>query len=175
MTHFLAFAAILLLAAIALQDFLVPSLRNATISSGLTGRYHVLLDVAYVPLAVAMFTSFYGRLAMQILGGVAGALLIGVAATNTAWRFFDRITDGQHARWHSRLTIALFVTAILLQIPGDGHGRWMLTVLNLALPAAAYAYFALLWPTRVDGVLVAASPAAEKLYVAGLCIWLMAW
>lgn len=174
MHAFLALACLIVLIVIALQDYFVPSLRNATISSGLTGRYHVLLDVAYVPLAASMFTSFSGHLSMQILGGIAGIALLGVAATNTAWRFFDKLTDGQHSIWHTRLTITVFVSALLLQPPGDGHGRWMLTLLNLALPAAAYAYFAT-EKTGIDGIIIAASPAAEKLYVAGLCLWLIAW
>lgn len=175
MTHaFLALAALVLLIVIALQDYLVPSLRNATISSGLTGRYHVLLDVVYVPLAASMFMSFRGHLVMEILGGIAGLALVGVAATNTAWRFFDKLTDGQHSLWHTRLTLTVFVSALLLQIPGDQDGRWILTLLNLALPAAAYVYFAT-ENTDIEGIVVAASPAAEKLYVAGLCLWLMVW
>ena len=175
MTHaFLALAALVLLIVIALQDYLVPSLRNATISSGLTGRYHVLLDVAYVPLAASMFTSFGGHWVMQILAGISGAALLGVAATNTAWRFFDKLTDGQHALWHSRLTIVVFASALLLEVAGDRGGRWWLMLLNLALPAAAYWYFTT-EKTDIEGIVVAASPAAEKLYVAGLCLWLMAW
>lgn len=175
MTHaFLALAALALLVVIGLQDYLVPSLRNATISSGLTGRYHVLLDVAYVPLAASMFTSFGGHLVMQILAAIAGLALVGVAATNTAWRFFDRVTDGQHSLWHSRLTITVFASALLLQVAGDHGHRWLLTLLNLALPAAAYVYFAT-EKTDIEGIVIAASPAAEKLYVAGLCVWLFAW
>lgn len=175
MTHaYLAIACIAVLLVIALQDYLVPSLRNATVSSGLTGRYHVALDAVFLVLALVMFTSFRGHWLMEVLAAIAGLALVGVAATNTAWRFFDKLTDGEHSLWHTRLTITVFVSALLLQVAGDHGARWWLTALNLALPAAAYVYFAT-EKTDIEGIVVAASPAAEKLYVAGLCLWLIAW
>ena len=175
MTHaFLALACLALLAVIALQDYFYAPLRNETISAGLTGPYHVLLDIAYVPLAASMFTSFGGHWLMEVLGGVAAIALLGVAATNTAWRFFDKLTDGQHSLWHSRLTLVVFVTALLLQIPGDRGALWLLTALNVAIPGLCYAYFHFR-KTNVDGTVIAASPAAEKLFVLGLSVWLIAW
>lgn len=175
MTHaFLALACLVLLGVIALQDYFVPSLRNETISSGLTGRYHVLLDVAYLPLAAAMLLSFRGHWLMEILAGTAAIALLGVAATNTAWRFFDQLTDGQHSLWHTRITIVVFGSALLLQVAGDQGGRWGLTLLNVAVPAIAYEYFSRR-KAPLGGMVVAPGPAAEKLFVAGLCLWLITW
>lgn len=165
---FLAAAALALLVIIALQDYLVPSLRNATISSGLTGRYHVLLDVIYVVLAVALVMAFTAHVGREVLAAVSAIALVLTAATNTAWRWFDKLTDGQHSKLHSIFTLIVFVSALLLEIVSGGY--WWL--LNVALPAAAYFYFTT-EKTDIEGIVVAASPAAEKLYVAGLCIWLM--
>lgn len=173
MSHaFLALACLLLLGVIAAQDYLVPALRNETISAGLTGPDHVLLDAAYVPLAVALLLAFDGW--MELFAAIAAVSLVAVAATNTAWRFFDSLTDGEHALWHSRFTLAVFTSALALQLAGDHGWLWWLTALNVAIPVVAYAFFRF-EKTNIDGTVISASPAAEKLYVAGLCIWLIAW
>jgi hypothetical protein len=170
----LPLASIALLGVIAYQDWKVPTLRNATVSSGLTGQYHALLDASYVPLSVALLMSFHSRPLMAIFAVIAAISLLMVAATNTAWAFFNSITDGEHSLWHTRFTIAVFVSGILLQVAGDSGWRWALTAATIAVPAAACGYFA--WkPTVIKGTQIAASPAAEKLYIAGLCIWLAAW
>lgn len=168
----LLLSCIALLLIIAAQDLWYAPLRNETISAGLTGPYHVLLDAAYVPLAYALCTSFGGHPAMMLFGVISGLALIAVAVTNTAWRLVDRFTDGKHALWHSRLTLVVFVAAIALQVSGDHQGFWILTALNILVPGACYLYFHLK-PTIIGGVAVAASPAAEKLYVFFLCLWLV--
>ena len=168
----LALSCIALLLVIAAQDFLVPALRNETISAGLTGRYHALLDASYLPLAAALCFAFTGW--MQLFATIAAVALLLVAATNTAWRWFDALTDGQHAVWHSRFTIVVFTSALALQVAGDHGWRWSLTVANVAIPGACYAWFHFR-PTIVKGTLVEASPAAEKLYTLGLCAWLIVW
>lgn len=173
MTHaFLALACLALLLVIAAQDDLVPALRNSTISAGLTGPYHVLLDVAYVPLAAALCLAFTGW--MEVFAVVAAVALVLVAATNTAWRWFDLLTDGGHSRLHSIFTLVVFTSALALQLVGDHGWRWVLTIANVVIPAFAYAYFHVR-PTTIKGATVRASPAAEKLYVLGLCIWLITW
>ena len=168
----LALSCIALLLVIATQDYLYKPLRNETISSGLTGPYHVALDASYIPLSIALILSFRGW--MELFACIAATALILVAATNTAWLFFDGLTDGQHSLWHTLFKLVVFVSALALQVSGDHGYWWALTALNIAVPGTAYAYFHFR-KTVIDGVDVAASPAAEKLYVAGLCIWLIAW
>lgn len=173
MTHaFLALACLALLLVIAAQDWLYKPLRNETISAGLTGPYHVALDAAYVPLAAALCLNFSGHPLMRVFAVISAVALILVAATNTAWRFFDLVTDGAHALWHSRFTLAVFTSALALQIAGDHGWRWGLTALNVLVPGAIYAYFHYR-ATIIDGVSVAASPAAEKAFVGFLCLWLI--
>jgi hypothetical protein len=173
MSHvFLALACLALLLVIAAQDYLVPALRNETISAGLTGKEHALLDASYVPLAAALCLAFTGW--MEVFAVIAAVALLLVAATNTAWRFFDLITDGAHSTWHSRFTLVVFTSALALQVSGDHGWWWALTAANVAIPAACYAYFHYR-ATIIDGVSVAASPAAEKVFVLGLCVWLIAW
>lgn len=169
---FLALACAALLGTIAAQDFMWKPLRNKTISAGLTGPYHVLLDASYIPLAVALCMAFNGW--MEVFAIISAIALLLVATTNTAWKFVDSITGGQHAKWHTRFTLVVFVSALLLQVFGDRHLMWALTALNLIVPAIAYVYFHYC-QTDIDGVVIAAIPAAEKLYVAGLCIWLIVW
>jgi hypothetical protein len=171
---FLALASLALLGVIAAQDWLYAPLRNETISSGLTGPYHVLLDASYVPLSIAVVIRFIGHPLMEVLAIIAAIALLFVAATNTAWRFFDSLTDGEHSLWHTRFTIVVFVSVLLLEAAGDHGWRWALTAANVAIPAAAYLYFRER-KSPVDGTVVQPSPAAEKLYVLGLCIWLIAW
>ena len=173
MSHvFLALSCIALIGAIAAQDYLVPSLRNATISSGLTGPYHWVLDGTYVVLAAALCIAFTRHHLMEALAVISAIALILTAATNTFWQYVDKLTNGQHSLWHSRFTIAVFVSALLLQIVGDKGKLWMITVATVALPAAAYAYFHF-YKATVEGISIAASPAAEKLYVLCLCVWLI--
>lgn len=170
----LALSCLALLLVIAAQDWLYKPLRNETISAGLTGRYHVALDAAYVPLAAALCLNFDGHPLMRVFAIISAVALILVAATNTAWRWFDLLTDGAHSTWHSRFTLTVFTSALALQVIGDHGWRWWLTMANVAIPGACYAYFHYR-ATIIEGVSVAASPAAEKLYVFGLCLWLIAW
>lgn len=172
---FLTLSCLALLGVIAAQDYLYKPLRNETISAGLTGPYHALLDISYVPLAAALCIAFDGW--MELFAMVAAAALLLVAATNTAWRFFDGLTDGEHALWHSRFTLVVFASALALQLAGDRGSLWWLTAANVAIPAAAYAYFRFR-PTEIKAMSISAleaSPAAEKLYVLGLCVWLIVW
>jgi hypothetical protein len=93
--------------------------------------------------------------------------------TNTAHGWVDSITNGQHALWHSRFTILVFVSVLALEVVGDQGWRWWITAANVLVPVAIYAWFRFR-PTIIGGVEIAASPAAEKAYVLGLCIWLIA-
>lgn len=168
----LAFSCCALLLVIAVQDFLVIPLRNETVSAGLTGPYHVLLDASYVPLSLALLLGFSGW--MEVFAAISAVALLFVAATNTAWRFFDVLTEGEHALWHSRCTLIVFASAIALQVSGDHSGFWALTMLNIIIPGVCYAYFHFK-PTTIKGVTIEASPAAEKLYIFFLCLWLIIW
>lgn len=169
----LALSCIALLCVIAAQDWLCPPLRNQTISAGLTGPYHTLLDAAYMPVAASLCVSFHGHLVMEVFAIVAAVFLILVAVTNTAHVFVDKLTGGHHALWHSRCTIVVFAAALLLELAGDHGWRWGLTVANVVLPTICYTFFHYKI-TTIKGVTVTASPAAEKLAVLGLCIWLIA-
>src|SRR5690348_3822880 len=149
----LALAAAALLCVIATQDYLVPALRNATISAGLTGPYHVMLDVAYIPLSLALFLAVPGDLAVHVFAGIAAVALLLVAATNTAWRWFDALTDGGHAKLHSTFTIVVFVAAIAMQCAGNHGGWWAWTIGNVLIPAGVYVAFHV-DAADIDGVIV---------------------
>lgn len=182
MSHaFLALSCIALLGVIAAQDWLYIPLRNETISAGLTGPYHWWLDASYVPLSIAVATHYHGLpgalgFIQGALGIVAALSLILVAATNTGYRWFDKKNFGgvNHSVWHSRFTLAVFTSVLALEIAGDirTHSLGWLTGLNVIIPAIAYAYFHFR-PTTIKGVTIAASPAAEKLYTLGLCVWMI--
>ena len=169
---FLALSCVALLLTIAAQNLWWPPLRNETISAGLTGRYHVLLDASYLPLSVALCLNFRGHIAMEIFAWIAALALLLVAATNTAWRWFDALTDGGHSKLHSAFTLVVFTSALALQVAGDSGWRWGMTIANVVVPAMIYAYFHVR-PTVIRGVTVQASPAAEKAYVTLLCLWLI--
>lgn len=175
MTHaFLALSCLALLIVIAAQDWLYAPLRNETISAGLTGPYHWWLDISYLVLAVALVGSFTAHPLMEVLAVVSAVALLLVASTNTFWRWWDRETLGNHSLWHSRFTVAVFASALLLQLAGDHGWLWGLTVLTVALPAGVYGYFHL-ERTDIEGTVVAGSPAAEKIFVMLLSVWLIAW
>jgi len=171
---FLVLACIGLLATIAAQDWLYPVFRNETISSGLTGPFHAALDAAYIPVALAVILGFLDHPLMEALAVISALALILVAVTNTARVWVDRITKGKHALWHSRATLVVFVSVLALEAVGDHGWHWGITAGNVFAPAAIYAWFHYR-PTSIGGVVVAASPAAEKAYVAGLCVWLIVW
>jgi len=172
----LIFACVLLLGTIAFQDYTVTPLRNETVSAGLTGPEHWLLDASYVPIAVMLPVVFRNSIPMLLLAIVSSVALLLVASTNTFHVWWDARTGGKHALWHSRFTLTVFTAALALQIVGDFKHPLMgiLTVLTVAVPAMAYAFFHF-DRTDIDGTWIAASPAAEKLYIAFLCVWFVAW
>lgn len=174
MKLYLVLTCIALLGVIAAQDDLVPALRNETISRGLSGPYHWYLDAAYLLLAIAIVGASSGFF-MRLFAVLAALALVATAFTNTFATLVDKWTAGQHSLWHTRATIAVFVAAFLVELTGDQSTlRVALTVLTVAAPAIAYLWFEYR-PTTIQGVTVAASPAAEKLYVTGLCLWFIAW
>lgn len=162
---FLALACLALLGAIGVQNYLVPALRNETISSGLTGPYHWWLDGTYLVLAVALVMGFRDRPLPLALASIAGLALILTAATNTFHAFVDRITDGQHSLWHSRFTTVVFASALALEVAVNRSGPvalWGMTGFGLAAPGSIYG-------------LTRRSDYAEKLAVLGICCWLITW
>lgn len=170
----LILSCIALLLTIAAQDFWYAPLRNETVSSGLTGPYHVLLDASYVPLSAVLCFYFTGHPWSMFFAIVAAVSLLVVAASNTAWRWFDALTDGAHSVVHSTATLVVFVSALMLQVVNDHGPFWWLSVANVLVPGACYGYFHYK-TTVIKGVTIAASPAAEKLYITGLCAWLIVW
>lgn len=174
MTHvFLALASLALLGMVGVQNYLVPALRQETISSGLTGPLHWGLDASYAILAAVLGVGFWGHGLMEGVAFVAALALLLTAATNTFAGLVDRLTGGKHSLWHSRFTVVVFASALVLEIIGDHGGLWWLTLANVLVPGAIYAWFRYR-PTSIGGVVVAASPAAEKAYVTLLCVWLIA-
>lgn len=163
MSHaFLALASLALVGMIGTQNYLVPSLRQETISAGLTGPLHWWLDGSYLALAVALILGTAGHPLMQVIATVSALALILTAVTNTFGAFVDRITGGKHSLWHSRFTTVVFVSALALEGVGNHGELWGLTAVGIAAPATIYAL-----TTRSD--------YAEKLAVLGICIWLIAW
>jgi hypothetical protein len=169
----LILSCIALLLTIAAQDFWYAPLRNETVSSGLTGPYHVLLDASYIPLAAVLCFYFNGQPWPMFFAVVAAVSLLIVAASNTAWRWFDTLTDGEHTDVHSSATLVVFISALMLQMVTNHGWHWWLTVANVLVPVECYFYFHYK-PTVINGITIAASPAAEKLYITGLCVSLIA-
>lgn len=172
MRPFLALACVALLGCIAAQDWLVKSLRNNTISAGLTGPYHWWLDGSYVLLAAALVGAMRGHVGMEFLAVIAATALCLTAVTNTFGPTWDAYL-GNHSLWHSRFTIVVFVSGLALELAGDSGWLWWLTGLNVALPAALYGVLFLLSDWTMDDP--APSAAAEKLYVLLMCVWFIAW
>lgn len=176
-SHLLLIAAcVFLLGTIAFQDYSVTALRNETVSSGLTGPLHWLLDASYVPIAVMLpvvFATSFLPFALALISSIA---LLLVASTNTFHVWWDAETGGNHARWHSRFTLVVFIASIVLQVVADFQHPAMsaLTVFSVIVPSAVYVYFHL-ESTDIDGTVVAASPAAEKALITFLCLYYIVW
>lgn len=158
----LALASLALVGVVVAQDFLYSPLRQETISAGLTGPYHWWLDGSYVLLAAALIWATAGCGLAHMLAAVAGVFLILTAATNTFSQFFDGVTHGQHARWHARCTLGVFVFALALEVSLNHGPLWGLTVVNVSVPAALYA-------------LSRRSDYTEKVGVLIICLWLVVW
>lgn len=160
----LILAALSLIGAVTAQNYLVPTLRNGTISAGLTGPYHVLLNASYVPLIIFLPYSTFGHSWMFVFALIASVALLGVAVTNTAHEYVDKLTGGKHALWHSRFTTIVFVASLALEAAGNGHdvGSWGFTAASMAVPAVLYG-------------LTQRSDYVEKIAVLMICIWLIVW
>lgn len=170
----LALAALALPIIIAWQDYLVPALRNNTISAGLYQKMADwrLLDLSYVALSASLVSAFiHVGFWSASLAVIAGLSLLIVGASNSFSTWFDR-KFGDHSVVHSSATIAVFVSAFALQLVNDHGWLWLVSGLTAAFPLAAYLFFTYR-PTVIKGIQIAPSPAAEKLFVAWLCIWLI--
>lgn len=164
---FLAVAAILMLVAIAVQDYLYPPLRQQTISEGLTGPYHVVLDSGYAILAAAIALAFRPEnIPADILGFTASAMLVVTAVANTGHAFVDKISGGNHDKIHTYGTVVLFLAVFALEVI---YG-WPWLVANLAFPAFIYGLSLALPQAKVSG-----GAAAEKAAVLVMCAWLTWW
>jgi hypothetical protein len=168
---FLIIAAILLLIVIVVQDYLYPPLREETISDGLYGPYHWYLDAAYVVLATALVMAFDGEWIADV---AAGALMV-TAITNTFSGWVDKIKAGLHTTLHTWFSILMYISMLGLEAThnnssGMSSGMWWLSGLGIVFPVAIYGLF------QVDKSLkIAAGPAAEKMAVLSLCVWLIVW
>lgn len=161
---FLALAALALLGAIAAQDWLVPTLRNETVSSGLDGPKHGLLDAAYLVLAVALVLGFRAHPLTEAFAIITAIALVLSGVANTAWRWTDRVTGGKHELWHLRFTIVIFAAAAAVEVTADvGRGAlWAVSAAGALVPAAVWGL-----TQRTD--------YAEKVGVLLLCFWLIVW
>lgn len=166
MSLFLTGAAVLLLGVIAVQNYLYPPLREETISDGLYGPYHWLLDGAYAILATALVLTFIGQgLVAQCLAySIAGCLGI-TAMSNTFSVWVDKITGGLHSKIHTWFTILMLLEVLFLE---SIQSSWVWTVVNIGLPVLVGGSLALFKKLGI-----APGPAAEKTAVAVMCAWLM--
>jgi hypothetical protein len=170
----LTLAALALPIVIAWQDFIVPALRNNTISAGLYQKMADwrVLDLSYVALSTALALAFAGTGFLSTALAVIAALsLLIVGASNSFYSWFDQ-RFGDHSVVHSSATIAVFISAFALQLVNDHGWLWLVSGLTALFPLAAYLFFTYR-PTVVKAVMIAPSPAAEKLFVTWLCIWLI--
>src|SRR5271157_2613630 len=104
---FLALAALLLLVVIAYQNYAYPPLRQETISDGLYGPYHWLLDGAYVVLGTALVMAFRGKGLSELLAWIAASGLAITAVSNTFSGFVDKLTKGKHSQIHTWATVVM--------------------------------------------------------------------
>jgi hypothetical protein len=156
---FLAAAAALVPAVVTVQNALIPKLRQQSISSGLTGPYHALLDASFAALSVALALAFaHGTVAQRVLAYAAGALLVATGVTGT-WT--DKIKDGE--KLHTIFTALTFGAALMLQaVSNQSAPMWTITGAGIA--AAAVTHY-----------LVPVASVTEKIGVLGLCAWLIGW
>lgn len=161
---FLTLAALLLLVVIAAQNYLYPPLRQETISDGLFGPYHWFLDGAYVILATALISAFWGSGLASALAIAAGGCLMVTAITNTFSSWVDKMKPGIHVKLHTWFTIGMFLAMLTLQGITSG---WPWLAANIGLPLVAFGACKLFKSKLVPG------PVAEKTAVAVLCAWLM--
>lgn len=161
---FLALAALLLLVVIAAQNYLYPPLRQETISDGLYGPYHWLLDGAYVVLATALVHAFLGKGFAEVLAFVAAGCLMVTAITNTFSTWVDSFKKGIHTNLHTWFTVGMFLTMLTLEGTQSG---WKWLAANIGLPVVVFGALKVLKSKLLPG------PAAEKTAVLVLCSWLM--
>ncbi|MGH8260959.1 MAG: hypothetical protein ACREUG_14860 [Steroidobacteraceae bacterium] len=160
----LTFASLALLGVIAAQDYLYAPFRQETISQGFNGPNHLWLDGSMLLLAIALCVGASGRWPLEAFAIVTSIGLIGIAVTNTAWRWVDGLTGelGGHERWHLAFTAIVFLGAFAFEAAGNRGALWWLTAVNIAAPIVVW-----LLSRRQD--------YAEKVGVLILCIWLIAW
>lgn len=156
----LAVAALAIVGVVAVQDHVVPALKGASISSGLTGPTHWWLDASFALLALALALAFrFGTDAQRVLSATAalGLILTGASGTWTA------LLGPSGERIHAICTGVTFALAIALQcVSNASPGMWGITVWGAAA-------------ALVTHLLVPNASVTEKIGVLGLCGWLVAW
>lgn len=157
---FLAIAAFGVCAAWALQDYLVPVLRQKSISSGLTGPYHLVLLGSFFLLSLSLVISFKGGTLVQHALAVAAAVGLTLTGASGTWTT-ELGANGE--KIHASLTAVTFVLAIALQLVSN-HTASMWGITGLAIAVAGTTHF-----------LVANASVTEKVGVLGLCAWLVAY
>jgi hypothetical protein len=157
---YLALACASLLAVVGVQDYLVPVLRQKSISAGLTGPYHWYLDAAMFLLAAALIVAFrHSHWYQSLLAEAAGVSLIFTALSGT----YTTNLGVNGEKIHSALTAVTFVLAIVLQLVFN-HTPAMWTITGFGIVGAILTHF-----------LVPVASTTEKMGVLGLCAWLIAW
>ena len=153
---YLAIAAVALLGAVALQNYLVPALRQESISAGLTSPYRWLLYATYLALSVGLALAFKGTNLSALLAYAAAGCLIITGLTGS-------VHGPQWEVWHVRFTAATFAAAIALQfVSNHSAPLWTITLGGMLFPLATY-------------FLVSNASVTEKVGVTQLCVWLVAW
>jgi hypothetical protein len=166
---FLTLAALLLLLVIIAQNVLYPPLRQETVSDGLYGPYHWFLDGAYVVLATALIFAFEGKGIGETLSLVASGALMVTAITNTFSTWVDKIKVGLHTKLHSWFSVGMFVSMLGLEYTQNHSWLWYLSGAGLVLPIVTFGL------CQIKSLKVAAGPAAEKVAILFLCLWMIAW
>jgi len=159
-----ALAALIVIGVIVAQDVTFAPFRQQTISQGLNGPGHVALDAAFGFLAIALVWVSRGHVALEICASVAALGLVGISVTNTAWRWVDDLAGklGGHEKWHLMFTVIVFVGAAAFEVVGDRGALGWTSGANLLAPLIVWAL------TKKQDV-------TEKIAVALLCYWLIAW
>lgn len=170
MSVFLALAALFLLGVIAVQDYLVPVLRNETISEGLTGPYHWYLDGAFVILAAALSAAFFGHGIAQWLALATSVDLLLVASTKTFAGWVNKLTNNKASMLHSLITVVMLLTVLGLESTQSHGWMWALTGASLLLPTGVALFFNKFKSFGVDIL-----TAAEKAIVVMMCVWFIVW
>jgi len=147
--------------AAALIEYLRPKLRSRPISSGLTGRYHLYLDVGFAAMALAFFWGAY--ITTGIVSIVAVVVAIGVLGAMGSRSFWWGAQYANHL--HIASSATAFIGALIFEflLSARIHYLWPLAI---AYPLIVFAVW---WKARLD------TPLQEKTAALMICLFLLVW